>query len=478
MTTAGTTTAGMTIAGMTIGGEVRHGSASFGVINPATGVVFAEAPLCSQRELDEAMAAAAMAFDKWRADDDERRVALRDAAQALYGAAAELGALLTAEQGRPSQLALMEVLGAGTWLQYYADLELPPTVLQDDGTVFAEVVRKPLGVVAAITPWNVPLILACWKLAPALRAGNTVVLKPSPFTPLATLRMGELLARVFPPGVLNVVSGDDDLGARMTHHATPRKVSFTGSIETGKRVASAAAADLKRVTLELGGNDAAIVLDDVDPAAVADKLFWGAFTNSGQICSAIKRVYVSRATHAELADALAAEANEVKVGDGADPATQLGPVSNRPQFDRVRSLVDDALAHGAKALAGGAAVDRPGYFFAPTVLVGVEDGMPIVDEEQFGPALPVLSYDTVEEAIARANAGWYGLSGSVWTDDVERGAAVAAQLDCGTAWVNSHLSLAPHQPFGGFKWSGIGVENGPWGLDGFSELQVLHRTLR
>jgi acyl-CoA reductase-like NAD-dependent aldehyde dehydrogenase len=262
----------------------------------------------------------------------------------------------------------------------------------------------------------------------------------------------------------------------MTAHPVPRKISFTGSVATGKRVAAAAAPDLKRVTLELGGNDPAILLDDVDPDAVVDKVFWAAFANNGQVCSAIKRVYVPEALYGRVVDALADRARAVRVGDGAAEGTELGPVNNRPQFERVAELVDDAVRGGARAVAGGSAREGGGYFFEPTILADVSDGTRIVDEEQFGPALPVIAYRDLDDAVERANATHFGLSGSVWSGDPDRGAEVAARLECGTAWSNTHLVLQPHQPFGGAKWSGLGVENGPWGLLAFTELQVLYRA--
>jgi acyl-CoA reductase-like NAD-dependent aldehyde dehydrogenase len=461
---------------MTIGGQTAATEGTFGVRNPATGDVFAAAPECTPQQLDAAMEAAAKAYRDWRADEDARRQALRSMAGVLMANLAELGPLLTAEQGKPLNDANLEVFGSAMWCTYYADLDRPREIIQDDAEALVEVVRRPLGVVAAITPWNFPLNLAFWKIAPALRAGNTLVIKPSPFTPLTTLRAVELLQQCVPAGVLNVVSGGDDLGAWMTAHAVPRKVSFTGSIETGKKVAVSAAPDLKRVTLELGGNDPAIVLDDVDPTAVADGLFGGAFANNGQVCSAIKRVYVPERIYDDVVEALAARARAVPVGEGTDPTVKLGPVNNQPQFERVKELVADALAHGARAAAGGKAMERPGYFFEPTILAGLSDGVRIVDEEQFGPALPVISYRDVDDAVERANATHFGLSGSVWGVDEERAAEVAGRLECGTAWVNVHIALSPHQPFGGFKWSGIGVENGPWGLAGFTEIQAVHRS--
>jgi acyl-CoA reductase-like NAD-dependent aldehyde dehydrogenase len=303
-------------------------------------------------------------------------------------------------------------------------------------------------------------------------AGNTVVLKPSPFTPLSTLLMGELLRDVFPPGVLNVVSGGDDLGRRMSEHPTPNKISFTGSVATGKSIFASAASDLKHLTLELGGNDAAIVLDDADAIHVGGKLFWKAFQNTGQICAAVKRIYVHERVAAGVIETITELARTVVVGDGMDERTELGPINNRPQFDRVSTLVSDALAHGAQATVGGKALDGPGYFFAPTVLVDLAEGVRIVDEEQFGPAVPVMTYRDVDDAVARANATTYGLSGSVWTADPERGAAVAERLECGTSLVNAHSELGPDQPLVGAKWSGIGAENGQWGLEGMTQLQV------
>ncbi|MHB1445014.1 MAG: aldehyde dehydrogenase family protein [Acidimicrobiales bacterium] len=461
---------------MTIDGTAVPTADTFGVVNPATGEVQAQAPDCTKEQLDAAFESSSKAYRDWKADEALRRELLGKAADAMFAAAGELGPILMAEQGKPLNEAATEAFAAGIWFKYYADLELPRQVIQDDDAAFAEVMRRPLGVVAAITPWNFPLVLASWKIAPALLAGNTMVLKPSPYTPLATLKMGEILAGILPPGVLNVVSGGDELGKWMTSHPVPRKISFTGSVATGKHVAAAAAPDLKRVTLELGGNDPAIVLDDVDPAAIADKLFWGAFQNNGQVCSAVKRVYVPERLYDDVVEALADRARRVKVGEGSTEGVQLGPINNKPQFDRVSELVADAIKGGAKAVTGGKAIEGNGYFFEPTILADVSDGTRIVDEEQFGPALPIISYRNLDDAVERANSTHFGLSGSVWSADPERGAEVAARLECGTAWVNSHLQLAPHQPFGGAKWSGIGVENGPWGFYAFTELQVIYRA--
>jgi acyl-CoA reductase-like NAD-dependent aldehyde dehydrogenase len=446
----------------------------FDVVNPATGEVFAQAPQIGDKALDAVFATAQNAFQSWRKDEDTRRAALRMAADAIEKRAGDLVPMLTAEQGKPLNDAMGEVYAAAMWLRYYADLEVPREIIQDDSVAYQEVVRKPLGVVAGITPWNFPLALATWKIAPALRAGNTLVLKPSPFTPLATLALGQVLREVLPDGVLSVVTGRDPLGAAMVAHPVPRKVSFTGSTATGKKVAASAADDLKRVTLELGGNDPAIVLSDVDVDAIAQELFWSAFRNNGQVCLAVKRVYAHESIHAQLVEALAAIASSVKVDDGTVDGAQLGPINNRPQFTRVSELVTDALGRGARAVTGGTALDRPGYFYAPTILDQVSDGVRIVDEEQFGPVLPVLSYRDEDDAIARANRSNYGLTASVWSGDAERAHALATDIDSGQVTINGHgTAVSPHLPFGGHKWSGLGVENGPWGLYGFTEIQVV-----
>ena len=458
---------------MTIAGTAELAAATFGVTNPALGTVFADAPECTRAQLDAAMETSAEACRAWRRDETARRRALAACARALEADAESLAPLLTREQGKPLASAMEEVRGAAAWFDYTSSLEIPLEVVEDTFESRIEVRHRPLGVVAAITPWNYPLLLAVSKIAPALLAGNTVVVKPSPFTPLTTLKMGEALRGVLPDGVLNVISGSDQLGAWMTHHEIPRKISFTGSVATGKKVAAAAAADLKRVTLELGGNDAAIVLPDADVDLVAQGLFWGAFQNSGQVCSAIKRLYVHQDRAAAMLAALSQLAGEVKMGDGFEEGVELGPVNNRPQLERLVELVEDARDAGAILHAGGHRAEGDGYFFEPTIMSGICEGVRIVDEEQFGPVLPVLSYTDVDDAVERANATTFGLSGSVWSADPERATEVAAELECGTAWVNQHLAIVPHAPFGGSKWSGTGVENGPWGLLGFTEIQTL-----
>lgn len=466
----------MTEHTMTIDGEAVGSDDRFGVINPATGEVFDHAPSCSKAQLDAAMDAAAKAFPEWRRHESTRRACLHRAADLVDGARDQLALTLTTEQGKPLRAATEEVGNVAKTFRYFADLATSTETIQDDGQALVTMVRRPLGVVAAITPWNFPLVLAAYKIGAALLAGNTMVLKPSPYTPLATLRMAEELRDAFPPGVLNTVSGGDELGAWMSSHPVPAKITFTGSVATGKKVAAAAAPGLKRTTLELGGNDPAIVLDDADVASIADGLFWGAFYNSGQICAAAKRIYVPESLYGDVVDALADRARTVRVGDGAAPATELGPLQNRMQFDRVSELVADAIAQGARVAAGGKRREGPGYFFEPTVLADINEGTRIVDEEQFGPAVPVLAYRDLNEAIERANATHFGLGASVWSPDEERAASIADSLDCGTVWLNTHAGFGPHLPFAGLKWSGVGVENGLPGYHSFTEVQVVYRN--
>ncbi|MER6146665.1 aldehyde dehydrogenase family protein [Streptomyces hirsutus] len=459
---------------MTIDGKPVDTRDTFDVVNPATGAVEAQAPECTPEQLDQAMTSAARAQASWKRDDDARRQTLRDLADAVDAHQEELTALLIQETGKPRAVAVAEVASSAPWIRYYADLDWPKRVIQDDATARIEVAHRPMGVVAAITPWNGPVGMWTWKIAPALRGGNTVVLKPSPFTPLSTLLLGRIGAEVLPPGVINIVTGGDELGKAMTSHPTPRKISFTGSIPAGRSVAVNAAHDLKRVTLELGGNDAAIVLDDADLEKTAGTLFAFSMFNCGQICCIPKRIFVPANRYEEFVDAFDAAARATAVGDPTDPATAMGPLTTRPQFDRVSELVSDAVARGARVVSGGKPIEGGGYFFEPTVFADVAEGVRIVDEEQFGPVIPLLKYDTVDEAVTRANATDYGLSGSVWSADEEKARAVAEQLECGTAWINCHAMLPSHAPFSGAKHSGLGVANGEDGLRSFTEQQVVH----
>lgn len=461
-----------------IDGKSTAADSTFEVIDPATGEPFAEAPDCSREQLEAAMDAAAAAWPSWSSDSADRPAVMRKAADAVRGVADDIAALLTSEQGKPLHEAKGEVLSVATKFEYFADLAPHEPVLHDDERRRVRVRRRSVGVVSAITPWNYPVGIAAIKLAPALRAGCTVVLKPSPFTPLATLALGRVLNEVLPPGVLNVVSGGDDLGAWMVAHPTPRKVSFTGSTSAGKAVARTAMADLKRVTLELGGNDPAILLDDFDADAYAERLFWGAFANNGQVCVAAKRVYAPRRLYGAVVDALTEYARTVRVGPGTSPGVQLGPLATRPQYDRVVELAASVVAEGGRYTTGGRPVDGEGYFFEPSIVCDLGDEARLVREEQFGPLLPILAYDDLDDAVRRANDSSFGLGASVWGIDLDRATAVAERIESGTVWINTHIAPAPDIPLSGMKQSGLGVENGIWGLEEYTELQLLHRDNR
>ncbi|MEV1006510.1 aldehyde dehydrogenase family protein [Streptomyces sp. NPDC049881] len=454
----------------------RAPAARFPVADPATGEAFDEAPDQHPDELDAVVGRAHRAWHGWRADPAARTTALRLAADTVESAAARLARLLTREQGKPLAESHAETARTAARLRYFADLTAPETRRITDGRpVHSEIRWRSVGPVAAIVPWNFPLQLAAAKFAPALAAGNPVVLKPSPFTPLTTRLLCSLLADALPEDVLTVVTGREPLGARLAAHPGIRHVTFTGSVPTGRAVAGAAAASLARVTLELGGNDAAILLDDTDIDRIADRLFWAAFRNCGQVCMAVKRVYAPARLHAEVVEALAQRAKAVAVGPGLDPATRLGPVNNAPQLARVERITAQALADGARAAAGGHRLDGPGWFFAPTVLTDVPPGSRVVTEEQFGPVLPVLPYRGLDEAVHAANGTGFGLGGSVWGTDLDRAQAVAERLECGTAWINHHAELSLAQPFAGAKDSGVGVAGGPWGLYGNLRPFVVHR---
>jgi len=461
---------------MSIDGQQHSGEAHFGVINPATEEVFAEAPECTAEQLESAVGSAQHAFSSWRNDEEGRRKLLLAAAEHLKTKVDDIALTLTREQGKPLAQAKGELKSAIAQLKSFARMPIPNEVTQDDAQGRIEVLHRPYGVVAAITPWNFPVMIAMSKIAPALTAGNTVVLKPSPFTPLATLQLGSALNEVLPKGVLNIVSGGNDLGAKLTSHPSVRNISFTGSVATGKRVAQSAADDLKRVTLELGGNDPAIVLPDVDVAQLAPRLFWSSFYNCGQVCLAIKRVYVPEALLAPLVAALADLARSAAVGDGLEPTTMIGPINNRPQLERVTELTNDARAHGAAVHAGGERLGRKGYFFPPTILTDVDDDTRVVAEEQFGPVLPVLAYRDVDSVIERANATHFGLGASVWSRDLDRARDIAKQIDSGTVWINQHIVLTDKAPFAGAKWSGLGVASGRWALESFLQKHVINTT--
>jgi acyl-CoA reductase-like NAD-dependent aldehyde dehydrogenase len=457
-----------------IDGKLEQSSTHLDVINPAFGAVFARCPAAGRAELDRAVSAARRAFPAWRGRSfTERSALVKQLSQRLRERQNELAELLTREQGKPLAQSIAEIDRGAAQSDGLVSIEIPVEVLVDDQDRHIELNYRPLGVVGIITPWNAPVNLALGPLVSALYTGNTVVLKPSPYTPLATLKVGEILKDVFPAGVVNVLAGGDELGAAMTAHEDIDKIAFTGSVATGKKVLASAAATLKRVTLELGGNDAAIVLDDVDPKAVAKKIFFASFVNSGQVCMAIKRIYAHEKIYQALCDALVAEANKAKIGNGLYPSTELGPLQNKMQYDKVVGIIKDTQKGGATFLSGGEIPPGPGYFLPPTLVTEIDESSRLVQEEQFGPIVPIMKFSDVDDAIRRANDTRYGLSGSVWTNDTQRGAEIAARLEVGTALVNQHRTTSAFVPFGGAKESGLGRQYSVLGLKSYMEPGVV-----
>lgn len=459
---------------MSIGGQLITSQQTIKVVNPATEEIVDFAPDCSLEQLNNAVRAAQVAFPGWAALPFlARQELLNQMADVLEANSTALSQLLTAEQGKTLNDAAIEIGGAAYWLRETAKMHLPEQINEESHDYRSVTCHVPLGVVGAIAPWNYPIGLAAFKLAPALLAGNTIVLKPSPFTPLTTLKVGELMQSVLPDGVLNVVSGNDRLGPWMSTHPGLDKISFTGSTATGRRVMAGAAATLKHLTLELGGNDAAIVLPDVDVDRVAKCIFWASMGNSGQICLAAKRIYIHKDVYESFKKAIVAYAKTVKIGNGNNPDVRLGPIQNRPQYERVRELIQDSIDHGYQFLMGGLPTEQRGFFVPVTILDNPPESSRIVQEEQFGPVLPLLVFDAIDEAISRANATEYGLGATVWSADPAAGLAVAQRLQAGTVWVNEALSLTPWVTFAGHKQSGLGSESGLEGLLAYTVPQTI-----
>ena len=408
---------------------------------------------------------------------DERRALILKIADRLEENIGELAQLLSEEQGKPIEGfaglgAMFELGGSLAWIRYTASLDLPVEVIQDNDEARIEVHRKPVGVVGSITPWNYPLLITCWHIIPGLLAGCTVVAKPSEYTPLTVLKAMHLISDLLPPGVVNIVTGKGELGAAISSHSDIDKIVFTGSTRTGKRIMEAAADNLKRLTLELGGNDAAIVLPDTNVAEAAGKIFATAMINNGQTCAALKRLYVHEDIYEEMCEALAGIAGSVKTGPASE-SPDFGPIQNKMQYDRVCELAESAKADGATFLTGGEPMPGPGYFFPVTIVKDIPESSRLVQEEPFGPILPVVSFSDVEDALEKANAVSVGLGGSVWSSDVAVAQKLASRLECGTAWVNNHAMIQPDAPFGGVKQSCVGVEFGRYGLVEYTNIQTL-----
>lgn len=457
-----------------IDGKLVDGASTLEVIEPATGQVFERCARADEAQLEQAIAAAKRAFPAWAATPHaERRAQLEKFADALEARHGEFSKLLTREQGKPLAHAEGEIAGSIAALRYFAAVELPVEVIREteDEKILQQ--RFPLGVVAAITPWNFPVILLMLKLAPALAMGNTVIAKPAPTTPLTTALLGEVAAGILPAGVFNVIIDNNDLGSVLTRHKDIAKVSFTGSTATGKRVMESAAGTIKRVTLELGGNDAAIVLDDADIKTVAPKIFNAAMINSGQVCLAAKRVFVPSGMADELCDEFARLGEETVVDNGLHQGTQMGPVQNKQQYEKVLGLIAEAKQEGV-VVVGGEPVDSSGYFIRPTVIRDLPEDSRLINEEQFGPVVPVISYDDLEEVIRKANDSEFGLGGTIWTSNPDRAVDVAMRLETGTVWINKHLDIPFDVSFGGAKQSGLGREQGLDGVKEFTQAKVIH----
>ena len=448
------------------------------ILDPATGELVGRVPESTVEDLEQALTRARGKQPEWAAvPDAERSALLLLAADAVEANADALAELLSREQGKPvhnGPNAMFEVGGAVAWLRATASLPLEAETLFDDETGHAVLSYEPIGVIGAISPWNWPMMISVWQIAPALRMGNTVVAKPSEYTPLSVLGLAHVLNQVLPEGLLTVVAGGREVGEVLSKHAGVDKVMFTGSTATGKAIMRSAADSLTRLTLELGGNDAGIVLPDADPQAIAEGLFWGAFINTGQTCAALKRLYVHEDVYDAVCEALTEVAAAMPMGQGRDEKNVLGPLQNKAQYQIVAELVEQARAGGGRVLLGGDPLeDQPGYFYPATLVADLDDDNALVVEEQFGPALPIVKYSTVDEAVHMANRLDVGLGASVWGSDVATAREVASRIQAGTVWINKHGAVDPRMPFGGVKSSGFGVEFGVEGLKALGVPKVI-----
>ena len=462
---------------MLIGGKLvgKDGeTTSIDVINPANEKVCARVPKGTPRDIDKAVKAAKKAFPAWAETPVAQRQAVISKIADVIAANAEmLARMMTKEQGKPLAESMGEMAWTEGYLRHYATLEPKGRTIQDDGDFQIELRRVPLGVVAGICPWNFPVLVPFWKIGPALIAGNTIVIKPAPTTPVTILKILELCNDFVPAGVINAVTDENDLGPVLTGHPDVAKVSFTGSSETGKKIMAASAGTIKRVTLELGGNDPAIILPDVDVKKTAAQIFGGAFLNAGQVCLAVKRVYAHKNIYDEFCAELAKLADAVVVDDGLHQGATMGPIQNKAQFRKVKALIKSARKDG-KVLTGGVVKGRKGYFVKPVIVRDVRDGDDIVDKEQFGPILPVIKFSSVKDITERANSSDYGLGASVWSKDTAKAVKIASRIESGTVWVNQCINIGPHIPMAGFKASGLGVEQSAEGLEEYTQIQVLN----
>lgn len=445
-------------------------------LNPSTLEVIGEVTNTSREEIDAKIEKAKKAQKLWSARPDaERKDILLKVAEALQQNSKHLAEWITREQGKPlnGPGANFEIQACVGWTQVPASLDLPEEIVFEDDTRKDILYRNPIGVVAAIAPWNWPLMIAIWQIIPSLRMGNAVIIKPSEYTTFCSLEMIKVINSVLPEDILQVVTGKGDVGGYLTSHPEIGKIMFTGSIATGKKVIEASAKNMARLTLECGGNDAGIILPGLDIAQHIDSIFWGAFLNMGQTCACLKRLYVHENDYEKVVKALADYSSNIPMGNGADESSVLGPIQNKMQYDKIQDLIIDAENIGADFIFTGQKPDLEGYFIPVTLVGNVNNGDRIVDEEQFGPVLPIIKYKTLEEAISKANDSENGLGASVWSDDLDEAQKVAAQLEAGTVWINQHGAIHPFVPFGGAKQSGYGVEFGMEGLKAVTVPKVI-----
>ncbi len=460
---------------------------TFPVANPATGEVVDYAAKGARDDAKKAIDAAKDAFKKWSLTASaERARILYGLAEVVRESKEALGRLLTQEQGKPLRESILEIESFANTCDYYAGLATKlhgTSLVITPGKVHADIVKVPVGVVGAIIPWNFPISLLGWKLAPALAAGNTLVVKPSTNTPLTDLKMGELANKAgVPAGVVNIVSGPGSVvGSELLENPDVRKIAFTGETATGREIMRAASSQIKRITLELGGSDPMIVCDDAELDLAVEGALWGRFRNCGQSCTSVKRLFLFRKIAAEFLEKFLAGVREIRVGNGLEPGVMMGPLNNGAQRKIVEEMVQDAVEKGAQIMTGG---DRPrgrefesGFFYMPTVLTHVDYSSRIVREECFGPALPVFTVDDLEEAIEMANDTVYGLGSSIWTKDIAKARMAAERLEAGTIWINSPPIARPEVPFGGFKQSGFGRELGLEGLEHYLETKSIHKDI-
>ncbi len=459
-----------------INGEMIEAENHFEVKNPATGETLGFAPISTPEDVKKAVTAAKKAQSAWALkSDEERKNILMEVSQVLAENTPYLAEWITKEQGKPlaGPGSMFEMQACAGWTQVPASLDLPVEVVFEDETRRDEMHRRPIGVVGAIAPWNWPLMIAIWQIIPALRAGNTVVIKPSEYTTLGTLEMVRLMNTVLPKGVLNTISGDGRIGAMLVENKDIDKIMFTGSERTARRIIQASEGNMARLTLECGGNDPAIILPNTEIESKAGDLFWGAFINMGQTCACAKRLYVHEDDYEKVIKVLDGVASQMPMGNGMEEGNVLGPIQNQMQFNKVNDLVEDAKSNGASVIRGGSPMEGKGYFYPITLIGDIDNGSRLVDEEQFGPVLPIIKYKTVEEAIQKANDTETGLGASVWGDDLTEAAKVAARIESGTVWINQHGAIHPMVPFGGMKKSGYGVEFGIEGLKAVTQPQII-----